>query len=504
MSALLIIPLLLPLVTAIAGLLFRHRPGWQGPISVGGSILHFASALWLLAVVDRFDILALSVGNWPAPFGIALVADRFAAIMVAVSAFMGLGVGIYALADVSALATRRAFFPLFQFLLLGVSGAFLTGDIFNLYVWFEVMLIASFVLVVLEGGRDPIEGGLKYVLLNLLASALFLAGAGILYGKLGTLNMADIAARLAGQPDADLLQSTGVLIFAAFGVKAGLFPLFFWLPAAYHTPAVSVSAIFAGLLTKVGVYALFRAYTLFFAAHFTEMQDILLWVAGATMVVGVLGATAHFHIRKILSFHIVSQIGYMILGLALMTPLALAAAIFYLVHHIVVKTNLFLAGGLVGRHLGTEALAHAGGIWKSLPWLALLFAVPAASLAGIPPLSGFWAKLGIVKAGLESEAWLMVALSLGVGLFTLFSMTKIWAEAFWKARPAESPPQPTATAMPPLHSFPFVFPIAVFALVTLALGLAGAPLFALAERAAHDLLNPSLYLDAVLPPKVLP
>jgi len=290
------------------------------------------------------------------------------------------------------------------------------------------------------------------------------------------------------------VMSCSMLFLVSFGLKAGIFPFFFWLPASYHTPPSAVSAIFAGLLTKVGVYALFRAYTLMFEPIFPDVQGIILFLAIMTMITGVFGAASHFDMRRILSFHIVSQIGYMVLGLAFMTPLAIAAAIFYLVHHIIVKTNLFLVSGVVVRLQGSADLAKVGGLCKSAPWLAALFFIPAFSLGGIPPLSGFWAKFAMVKAGLEIEAWIAITSALLVGVLTLFSMTKIWAEAFWKAKPEIDEPVP-APAGPLAY---MVGPIAVMALATVLIGLFGEPLFSFSERAAAQLLNPQEYISAVL------
>lgn len=492
----LLLPILIPLAGAILLLLGHRSLPYQ---RLGGLLfasLTFGASIALLFEVDAVGHVVIQMGSWSAPFGITMVADRFSAVMVAVSSFMGAAVALYALSEIDAQRIRRFFFPLYLILMFGVNGAFLTGDLFNLYVWFEVMLIASFVLMSMGGERAELEGGLKYVCLNLLSSVLFLAAAGIIYGKTGTLNMADIAQKLMESPDSNWVISSSMLLLVSFGLKAGIFPFFFWLPASYHTPPSTVSAIFAGLLTKVGVYALFRAYTLMFAPIFPEVQPIIQVLAVLTMITGVFGAASHFDMRRILSFHIVSQIGYMILGLAFMTPLAIAAGIFYLVHHIIVKTNLFLVSGVVIRMKGSCDLARVGGLCKSAPWLAALFFIPAFSLGGIPPLSGFWAKFAVVKAGLEIESWLAVTAALLVGVLTLYSMTKIWAEAFWKAQPAEAAAVPERA-----HPGPLVWmliPIVLMAVSTVLIGLFGEPLLAFSERAADQLLNPQEYITAVL------
>jgi multicomponent Na+:H+ antiporter subunit D len=387
-----------------------------------------------------------------------------------------------------------------------VCGAFLTGDIFNLYVWFEVMLIASFVLLALGGQQAQLEGAIKYVTLNLLSSALFLTGVAILYGVAGTLNMADLHVKLSA-PDmpAGMVTTVAILFLVAFGIKAAVFPLFFWLPASYHTPPVAVSAIFAGLLTKVGVYALIRVFTLLFVQNPGFVHTIILWISALTMLTGVLGAMVQQDFRRILSFHIVSQIGYMVLGLALgglsssrsVAVLALASSVFYITHHIIVKTNLFLVSGVAYRLQGSYDLKKLGGL-VGYPGIAVLFLIPALSLAGLPPLSGFFAKLAVVKAGLEVHQYAVVSVALVVSFLTLFSMTKIWTEAFWKPPLLAERGQQGASGGPS-RAIPgaLLTPVAVLAAITVVIGLGAGPLFDLSLRAAEQLHDPAEYLHAV-------
>jgi multicomponent Na+:H+ antiporter subunit D len=267
------------------------------------------------------------------------------------------------------------------------------------------------------------------------------------------------------------------------------------LPASYHTPPIAVTAIFSALMTKVGVYALFRMFTLVFTHDVAFTHTVILGIAILSMVVGVLGAAAQQDVRRILSFHIVSQIGYIVLGLALFTPLALAGAVFYLVHNIIAKTNLFLVGGVMNRLAGSFDLAAIGGLYRYAPVLAALFLLSALSLAGLPPLSGFWAKLLLVQASLEIEAWIVAGVALTVGLLTLYSMTKIWTLGFWK-------PEPVARIAPPRISgferLALYAPIVAMSGLTVIMGLWAEPFLAAADRAAEELLDPRLYLDAVL------
>jgi multicomponent Na+:H+ antiporter subunit D len=291
-----------------------------------------------------------------------------------------------------------------------------------------------------------------------------------------------------------------MLFLIAFGIKAAVFPLFFWLPASYHTPPVAVSAVFAGLLTKVGVYALIRVFTLLFTQDVGYTHTLILVLAGLTMVTGVLGAAAQNEFRRILSFHIISQIGYMIMGLGLFTPLGLAGSVFYITHHIIVKTNLFLVSGVAHKLGGSFELKKLGGLYASHPLLALLFLIPAFALAGVPPLSGFFAKLSLAQAGVGVEQYAIVATALVVGLLTLFSMTKIWAEVFWKPRPTDVAASEAAQLTVPATrlSETEILPIVLLAALTVLIGLFAEPVLAVATRAAAQLLNPDLYIQAIL------
>ena len=283
-----------------------------------------------------------------------------------------------------------------------------------------------------------------------------------------------------------------LLLMLAFGIKSAVFPLFFWLPSAYHTPAFSVSAVFAGLLTKVGVYALIRVFTTVMPLD-PFFADVLLWCALLTMFVGVIGAAAQQEVRQILSFHIVSQIGYMVLGLALNTRLALIGSMFYLIHHIIVKANLFLIAGAMHRLCGSSQLRLIGGLYAAQPLLAVLFLIPAFSLAGFPPLSGFWAKYILIQASMDLGDWLAALTALLVGLLTIYSMTKIWGEAFWK-------PHPEGASALEGSPIPWSVWVAVggLAILTIIIGLFPAPFYQFAQMSADQLIDPSTYIRAVL------
>ncbi len=501
MSLLATLPVVIPMVAGILALLAVSRPRLQQAIGIAGAAALLAVSLVLMVAVSDGSVLVAAMGDWIPPIGIALVVDPLSAAMIAIAAATGLAAAVYALADPRAARTRAwpGLPPLLMFLLCGVCGAFVTGDLFNLYVWFEVMLISSFALLAQGGGKERLAGALRYVGLNLVSTVMMLASVGMLYGLTGTLNLADLhnAAIAADRPGA--LAAVAMLLLIAFGIKAAVFPLFFWLPAAYPTLPIPVAAVFAGLLTKVGVYAMLRVFPLVLGPEALGdthilLQESLIWIAALTMLTGVLGAAAQSDMRRILSWHIISQIGYMIMGLALWTTLGVVGAVFYLLHHIIVKANLFLVAGVAERMTGSGELAKTGGLYKQAPWLGVLFLIPALSLAGVPPLSGFWAKYLLVRAGLEIGEYVLVAVALVVGLLTLYSMTKIWLEAFWK-------PAPETVSVRPLsrrESLAMLGPITVFALMTVVIGLAAEPVFIYAERAGLLLVEPAPYVETVL------
>jgi multicomponent Na+:H+ antiporter subunit D len=484
----LVVPIAVPLFTAIVLLLAPRRPGLQRWIAFAGSLALTASAV-LLFLRAQQGILVLQAGGWPAPFGITLVADLLASMLVVATGIVGVAITASSFAGVDPVREASGYHGLIQVLLMGVSGAFLTGDLFNLYVWFEVMLVASFVLMALHRTREQIEAAFKYVTLNLIASSLFLTALGLLYGGTGTLNMADLAGVFGQREMGTFELILAVLLFLAFGVKAALFPLFFWLPASYHTPPAAVGAVFAGLLTKVGVYALVRVFTLFFQHAPPEFYGLLLVQAACTMVVGLIGALAQRDFRRVLSFNLVGHLGYTTVGLGLMTQPAIAASVLYIFHHIFVITNLYLISGIFLRLRRTTDFTALGSIYRDYPFVAVICMIPLFSLAGVPPLSGFIGKLALVRATFAAGAWWSGAIILAVGVLTIISMTRLWDQSFWK--PSSEPDKSSMSRV-------MLMPIAGLAVITLAITIAAQPLFDLTLRASDQLLNPQLYIDAVL------
>jgi multicomponent Na+:H+ antiporter subunit D len=439
------LPVLLPLLGAGATLVLSRRPTLQRALSVAVLAVVVVIAALLLVAAMRTGPVVVTVGSWPVPLGITLVADPLSALMLLVSMTVTLAVLVYAIGqgvyDRDESTPITIFHPTYLVLAAGVANAFLSGDLFNLYVGFEVLLMASYVLLTLGGSRSRVRAGVTYVVVNVVSSLVFLVGIALVYAAVGTLNMAQISVRMAEVPPGTAL-AIHLVLLTAFGIKAAVFPLSAWLPDSYPTAAAPVTAVFAGLLTKVGVYSIIRTETLLFPGS-EVTHTVLLVAAGLTMVVGVLGAIAQADIKRVLSFTLVSHIGYMIFGVALGTALGVAGAVFYVVHHITVQATLFCVVGLVEGVGGSTSVTRLGGLARASPLLAILWFVPAVNLGGIPPLSGFIGKLGLVQAGVadgSALAWTLVVVSVLTSLLTLYAVTKVWVLAFW--RPADQIPVP--------------------------------------------------------------
>jgi multicomponent Na+:H+ antiporter subunit D len=485
----LVLPIIVPMGTAAIMLLAPRRPVLQRWIGLTGALALLASTVAVFGRVNSDGIQVLQIGGWPAPFGITLVADLLSALLLVAVGVVAVAVGGAAFAGVDPRREAFGYHPLVQILVMGVSGAFLTGDFFNLYVWFEVMLVASFVLMALHRNRAQLEAAFKYVTINLIASSIFLTALGLLYGVAGTLNMADLARTWPAVQSTGMDAVLAVLFIVAFSIKAGLFPLFFWLPASYHTPPAAVGAVLAGLLTKVGVYALLRIFTLLFQAGPAWLPVMLLTMSVATMLIGLVAAQRERDFRRILSFNLVGHIGYTTASLALLTPAALAAAIFYVLHHIIVITNLFLVSGVLLRLRRTTDMKSLGGFYASQPLFAAIAMVPIFSLAGVPPLSGFLGKLAILEGAFAAGAYWVGGMVLAVGLLTLLSMGRTWAEAFW---------QPSAEPDRSTPGVPLMIAIAALSGLTLAISWLAGPLFDITLRAANQLLQRDEYIRVVL------
>ncbi|MDF2976743.1 MAG: Na(+) antiporter subunit [Actinomycetospora sp.] len=443
------LPVLLPLLGAGLTLVLARRPTLQRAVSVTVlSAVVVIAALLLVAAVQSGPIV-ITVGSWPVPLGITLVVDPLSALMLLTSMSVTLAVLVYAIGqgvyDRDETTPITIFHPTYLVLAAGVANAFLSGDLFNLYVGFEVLLMASYVLLTLGGSRSRVRAGVTYVVVNVVSSLIFLVGIALTYAAVGTLNLAQISVRMADVSPGTAL-TIHLVLLTAFGIKAAVFPLSAWLPDSYPTAAAPVTAVFAGLLTKVGVYSIIRMETLVFPDS-DVTRTILLVAAGLTMLVGALGAIAQADIKRVLSFTLVSHIGYMIFGIALATPMGVAGAVFYVVHHITVQATLFCVVGLIEGVGGSTSVTRLGGLARASPLLAILWFVPAINLGGIPPLSGFVGKLGLLQAGVadgSTLAWVLVVVAVLTSLLTLYAVTKVWVLAFW--RPADQIPVAEADA----------------------------------------------------------
>ncbi len=521
MNALVPLPVILPLFGAGLTLVLSRHPTAQRVVSTVVLAAVAVIAAILVVVADREGPQAIWIGAWAEPLGIALVADRLSSLMLLVSALVTLAVLVYSIgqgiSDDLESAPLSVYHPSFLVLAAGVSNAFLAADLFNLFVSFEMLLFASYVLLTMGGTEPRVRAGTIYVGVNILSSMVFLMAIAGMYAATGSLNFAQMSGRLADLSPAVAL-ALQLLLLTTFSIKAAVFPLSFWLPDSYPTAPAPVTAVFAGLLTKVGVYAILRVQSLLFPD--SPLTTLLLCAAGLTMIIGILGAVAQSDIKRMLSFTLVSHIGYMVLGVALATVEGFAGAIYYVVHHITIQTALFLVVGLVEHRAGSTSMLRLGGLARLVPFLGLLFFVPAMNLAGIPPMSGFLGKVGLSAAAIETGtplAYVLVAASMVTSLLTLYAVSKAWNLAFWRTPEQAHEMVVVVAGDTELESeerdlyqrlqdgdlpdrLPRTMSGAALSLVSLSLLLTivAGPLFDYTERAATDLLRRTPYLSAVL------
>ena len=514
MSALTTLVVLLPLLGAAAALTQAKHPRVQTLIAVSVLSAVLVIGVALLIAVDTNGAIAVNVGGWQAPFGIVLVVDRLSALMLVVSAAVLLAVLVFSvgqgLADGDRETPVSIYYPTYLILATGVFNAFVAGDLFNLYVSFEILLVASYVLITVGGTAPRIRAGTVYIVVSLVSSVIFLAAIAMIYGATGTVNIAQLTVRLAELP-ADIQLILHVMLLIAFGIKAAVFPLSFWLPDSYPMAPAPVTAVFAGLLTKVGVYAIIRTEMIIFPDG--QLNTVLLIVAGLTMVAGILGAVAQSDIKRLLSFTLVSHIGYMLFGIGIDTAAGLAAATYYIVHHITVQTTLFLATGLVERQGGTTGINKLGGMLKTSPMIGVLFFIPMLSLGGIPPFSGFLGKLALFEAGANNGsvlAWVLIGCGALVSLLTLYALARAWSMIFWRDAEEvanyENPlpmiaEEGASTEVESVRTTPRIMVAATVAMVAVSVGLTvfATPLFDLSANAGENIDGPGYYVTTVFP-----
>jgi multicomponent Na+:H+ antiporter subunit D len=486
-----VVPFLLPLITGVVSL-FVRRTEDRRALTIVSAIAQLVLAIWLVAQNANGHAFVLTSGGWAAQVGIALVADLLASIMLVLSTFTALACVLFSCFETPSRIEHPLRLPLIQFMIAGINLAFLTGDLFNLFVAFEIMLIASYALLTLEADDWDIKQAYPYLAMNLFGSTLFICAAGLAYGLFGTLNFAGMiqkSAELQGDPRVVLL---ALMLLIVFGTKAGLFPLYYWLPNSYPILPSPLAGLYSGMLTKVGVYVLVRMFGTVLPHDLHGVHTFIAWLAGATMVIAVIGAISRNFIRGILSFHILSQIGFMALAIGLFTPLSIAACIFYIMHHIIVKASLFLIGGVTVVLNRTDDLNKMGHLWRATPWVGIVFLIQALSLAGIPPLSGFWGKYLIIVEGLSQGAYVLIAASIVASVLTMFSMVKIWFGAFW------SEPEGVTVHTDDQRWKPMVWIIGGMCAVSLGIGFGAEGVLQLATQAAEGVLDQAGYVQLVL------
>nr|WP_295891433.1 proton-conducting transporter membrane subunit [uncultured Devosia sp.] len=489
-----VLPLVLCLMGAAATLILRRSGGLTFMFSLLVLVGVIACEITLLLRVVEDGPLAMTMGRWLPPFGISFAADIFGAGFALAAAVVTLVVLLYAQGERGDADGRDGFHAMVLLLLAGVTGSFLTGDLFNLYVWFEVMLIASFGLIVLGGSPAQLDGAVKYGFLNFLATSFFLLALGLLYGLLGTLNMADIL-RVAPAANPAAVAGVAALLLLAFGMKAAAFPVNAWLPAAYHTPPAVISALFAGLLTKVGVYAMLRALVVLLPASRDLLEPVLIAIAVATLLVAPLGAIAETNLRRAIGFLVIGGIGSVLAGIAIPSLAGVGGAGLYVFHAILTMTALHLVAGLVERQTGATDTRRMGGIYAASAPVSILFFVLVLATAGVPPFLGFWPKLLLLQAGL-ADGWTggLVATALVLNaVLTLIAGSRLWAHMFW--RPAA---EGAVVSDPARQGDRLRFgATGALVVVVVAAGLWPNGLFEALRLGTPDLLDPARYVAAI-------
>ncbi|ASA21198.1 Na+/H+ antiporter subunit D [Paenibacillus donghaensis] len=490
MNNLLVLPLLIPAFTAVILIFLRNNVNLQRTISAVSVFLNIAVAALIVVQVSTDGIQTLYMGGWLPPYGIVFVADMFAALLVLTAAVVGAACLFFSFASIGEKRERYYYYTFFHFLLTGVYGSFLTGDLFNLFVCFEVLLVASYALIVLGGTKIQLRETLKYILINVISSTLFVATIAYLYAATGTLNMAHLAVRVTEAGQGGVLNVIAVLLLLVFSLKAGLL-LFFWLPDSYSAPPSAVRALFGALLTKVGLYAITRTFTLIFVHDLGLTHNLIGWMAGATMILGAIGAMAYNDLSRIFNYNIVISVGFIAFGISVATEDALNGVVFYLMHDMVGKALLFFLGGLIIAASGTERLRDMGGLIRRYPWTGWMFFILALALVGVPPLSGFAGKVMMVRSGFGQQDVVLALIALGSSFIVLYSLIKVFQQAFWGGEKGDEPVRP-------LHYKAMMAPAAVLFVIVIMLGLGAETVNGYVGQAGAVLADPALYINAVL------
>ncbi|MGB6407552.1 MAG: Na+/H+ antiporter subunit D [Planococcus donghaensis] len=490
MNNLLVLPMLLPIIVGVLLIFLRTYGRIQAWISLTAMALTAGISGFLLQKVQVDGIIRLDFGGWEPPFGILFVADSFAVLLVLTSSIVTAICLSYALISTSKELQTMYFYPTVLFLIAGVNGSFLTGDLFNLFVCFEVMLLSSYVLLTLGNSKRQLREAIKYVSINIVSSWFFLVALAFLYGAVGTLNMAHLADRVAEVGQTPLLTTISIVFLVVFSLKAGLL-LYFWLPGSYSSPPIVTSALFGALLTKVGIYALFRVFSLIFHYQPETTHTIIGIMAALTLIGGSLGAISFNDLRSIAAYNVVVAVGFILVGLAIATPAAIEGSIYYIIHDMVAKALLFLLIGTMITLSGTSKMAGMSGLMKNYPLLGWSFFIAMLSLAGIPPLSGFIGKVLISSAAIDNGSYVLLALSLLSSIFVLYSLLRVFKNCFWGETIVSKEEQL------PLRRGVLI-PCLVLVGLTILIGLGTESMSPYVSDAAETLVNPSIYIDAIL------
>ncbi|MFC0522528.1 Na+/H+ antiporter subunit D [Pontibacillus salicampi] len=491
MSNLAVLPILIPLLSGIIAAFIPRKLTFVRLFSKIMAIVSLAIALYLGYEVSMNGSVILETGGWKAPYGIILVADMLSVLLIITTNIIGVACVFYASRSLSEKQESFYFYTFFFLLITGVSGAFLTGDLFNLFVFFEVLLMASYGLIVLGSGKVQLRESIKYVLLNLFSSILFVTVISFLYSVVGTVNMAQIGERVQQVDQKGILTTIAILLFFVFATKAAIFPLYYWLPKSYIVPNPVVSALFGALLTKVGIYSIIRVFTIIFVHDTDITHQLFLWLAAFTMLFGVIGALSTHNIKLIVAYNIIPAVGFMLMGIGLNTEASLSGSVYYLVHDMIVKGSLFLLVGAIAALAGTSDLRKMGGLIHHYPVLGWLFLIASITLAGIPPFSGFIGKLLLLQAGLEQGRIALVIVGLITSLLILFSMIRIFIQGFWGEKDDTITPNLTLSKK-------YTWPIAFLVFFSVFLGAGAELVYPFVEDISTYLLDPSEYIESVL------
>ncbi|WP_214695242.1 MULTISPECIES: Na+/H+ antiporter subunit D [unclassified Exiguobacterium] len=487
-----VFPIVIPALAAIIMMFMPKRVQLQRWMALGALVITAIVSLLLVHTVSTEGIQTLNLGNWQAPFGITLVSDMLSALLVTTSTLLTLFIVWFAVHYFSDSYEGNYLYISMLFLLVGVNGAFTTGDIFNLFVFFEVFLMSSYVLIVLGGRGVQLRESIKYLLVNIIASALFVMSVALLYGVTGTLNLADLAMKIPLVDNPDVITVIGVMFVIVFGMKGALVPLHYWLPGAYVVAPTPILAMFGALLTKVGVYSILRTYTLLFDGNGEFLQTFLMVLAVLTIFIGMTGAIAYNDVKLIIIYNIMIAVGVILYGISVNTQTSLEGSLYYLIHDMIIKAVLFMLVGMMIGITKSGQLRDMGGLITRFPLFGWTFFVAALSLAGIPPLSGFFGKLLIVSGGMDEGELFGPLLVLLSSLFVLYSVMKIFLNGFWgeAKREYDGPLVPYTKRL--------IVPVFLLLIIAVAYGFGAEAIHPYITQAIEPLVNPEIYIDAVI------